>query len=162
MNQNDSQDIADDPFVPLLGHRWIRLAGALGVLFVVVHLVTVIVTCTVEGFNWGFNAWFLDAGGFLAGFFFAIQCWLSSSRSAREFSSGNRWIAIWASVTVVFRVVDTLMLFGILKWDTIYVTPAGVVLWSNVISEVVVGMAFAATALVGSVSLLLVAHGASE
>jgi len=162
MNGEDFQSIVDDGFVPLPGHRWMRLAAVPGALFVVTHLITVVVTCTVEGFGWGVNAWLLDMGGFLAGVFFSLQCWLSSTRSAIDFRSENLWIAVWAMVTVPFRVVDTMMLFGMLKWDVIYISPTGVVLWSNVISEVVVGMAFAATALAGALSLLLVAHRTSR
>ena len=132
------------------------------VLDPVLNVRTVVITCSVEGFAWGVTAWLLDIGGFLAGLFFASQCWLSSTRSAIDFRSGNLWIAVWAMVTVPFRVVDTLMLFGILKWDAIYVTPTGAVRWSNVISAVVVGMFFALTALAGALSLLLVAHRKSR
>ena len=46
------------------------------------------------------------------------------------------------------------MLFGVVKWDEIYVTPQGPTLWSNVISEVIFGMAFIVTALIGSLMLL--------
>ncbi|MCR9292662.1 MAG: hypothetical protein NXI32_08080 [bacterium] len=161
MNREDSSDTLDNEFKPLPGHRWLRLAAVFGALFLAAHLVTVVITCAVEGFDWGINAWLLDIGGFLAGLFFALQCWTSSTRHAQDFRSGNLWIAVWASMTVLFRVLDTLMLFGILKWDLIYVTPTGMVLWSNVISEVAIGMAFAITALVGSVCLLTFAQATS-
>ncbi|MEM9644544.1 MAG: hypothetical protein AAF989_06090 [Planctomycetota bacterium] len=151
-------DRRGDNLPSAVGHRWIRRAATLGASFVVAHLITVVITCAFRGFNWGMNAWILDIGGFLAGIFFTVQCWLSSKSSAREFRRGNLGIAIWAIATVLFRVVDTLMLFGIVKWDMIYVTPSGLVFWSNVISEAIIGMAFAMTALFGSVKLLLAAR----
>lgn len=136
------------------GHRWIGAAAVLGGCFVVAHLATVFVTCAVQGFDWGVNAWILDIAGFLAGLFFAIQCWLSSSSPGDAFRVGNRWICIWAVMTLIIRCVDTLMLFGIVKWSAVYVTPTGTVLWANVISEVILGMAFTITALVGTLMLL--------
>jgi hypothetical protein len=162
MNGHDFHDSVDDAFTSRRGHLWMRFAAVLGGLFVVAHLITVVLTCAVEGFDWGVNAWVLDTGGFLAGFFFAFQCWLSSTRGAQEFRSGNRWIAIWASATLLFRVVDTLMLFGVIQWNALYVAPSGWVLWSNVISEVMIGVAFATAALLGSVNLLLIAHPSSQ
>lgn len=137
-----------------LGHRWIFVACLLGACFVVAHLVTVIVTCTVEGFNWGVNAWVLDVTGFLAAIFFAIQCWISSRKTSDDFRSANRWIFVWASMTFFVRIVDTLMLLGIVKWSAVYTTPVGAVLWSNIFSEIILGMAFTITALVGSLMLL--------
>lgn len=136
------------------GHRCVGVAALLGACFVVSHLVTVIVTCAVDGFNWGVNAWILDTLGFLAGLFFAIQCWLSSSRKSNDFRKGNSWIVVWALATFGARIVDTLMLFGVLQWGAVYVAPAGPTLWSNIVSEVVFGSAFTATALVGALLLL--------
>ena len=46
------------------------------------------------------------------------------------------------------------MLFGVVKWNAVYVTPMGATLWSNIISEVVFGFAFNVAALVGSLMLL--------
>jgi len=135
-------------------HRCMGVAAILGAGFVVFHLVTVIVTCTVAGFDWGVNAWVLDIMGFLAGAFFAIQCGISSNRAAKDFRQGNLWICVWASMTCCVRVLDVLMLFGIVKWSSIYLTPSGAVLWSNVVSEIVFGMTFAITAFVGSSILL--------
>ena len=142
---------------PLLtaGHRCMGVAALLGACFVVSHLVTVVVTCVVDGFNWGVNAWILDIMGFIAGLFFAIQCWLSSSRKSDDFRNGNIWICVWAFVTFGARILDTLMLFGVVKWSAVYVTPVGAALWSNIVSEVVFGMAFTVTALVGALMLLL-------
>ena len=145
---------SNSAFVITKGHRWIRAAALLGVCFVVSHLATVIVTCAVAGFNWGVNAWILDVTGFLAGLFFTVQCWLSSSRTSEEFRSRNLWIFVWAIMTFIARVIDTLMLFGIVKWNAVYITPVGPVLWSNIISEVIIGMAFTITALVGALILL--------
>ena len=130
------------------------VAALLGACFVVSHLVTVVVTCAVDGFNWGVNAWILDVMGFLAGLFFAIQCWLSSSRKSDDFRKGNSWICVWAFVTFGARILDTLMLFGVVKWSAVYVTPVGAALWSNIVSEVVLGMAYTVAALVGALMLL--------
>ena len=144
----------DHTSIPIHGHRGMRFASLVGFLFAVAHLVTVIVTCTLEGFGWGFNAWILDISGFLAGLYFAIQCHISATTHPGQFRRGNRWIAVWASATVAFRVFDTLMLLGVVRWDSIYIKPVGPVLWSNLISEVVLGTTFAIAALVASLRLL--------
>ena len=137
------------------GHRCMGVAALLGACFVVTHLVSVVVTCVISGFNWGVPAWVLDILGFLAGLFFAVQCWLSSNRRSANFRSGNVWIAVWAFATLGARIIDTLMLFGVVKWSAVYVTPTGAVLWSNIVSEVAFGNAFTVTALVGALILLL-------
>ena len=137
------------------GHRFMGVAALLGACFVFTHLVTVIVTCTVDGFNWGINAWVLDIGGFIAAFYFSIQCGLSSNSKSVDFRKQNSWVCAWAVLTIGARILDTLMLFGVVKWDEIYVTPQGPTLWSNVVSEVIFGMAFAVTALLGSLMLLI-------
>jgi len=136
------------------GHRVVGVAALLGACWVVAHLVTVVVTCVVEGFNWGINAWLLDIMGFVAGVFFATQCWMSSSRTRDEFRKQNTWILVWALITLGARVLDTLMLLGLVKWSAVYVTPDGAVLVSNLVSEVVLGNAFALAALVGALMLL--------
>tara|TARA_B110000858_G_scaffold198538_1_gene266484 strand:- start:1858 stop:2322 length:465 start_codon:yes stop_codon:yes gene_type:complete len=136
------------------GHRLVGVAALLGFCFVLTHIVTVIVTCVVDGFNWGINAWVLDIAGFLAAFYFAIQCGLSSSRRSADFRKVNTWIFVWAAITLSARILDILMLFGIVKWSEIYITPVGPTLWSNVVSEIVFGMTFTVTALVGSMMLL--------
>lgn len=136
------------------GHRLMGVAALLGACFVFTHLVTVIITSVVDGFNWGINAWVLDIGGFIAAFYFAIQCGLSSNSKSVEFRKKNSWICTWAVLTVGARILDILMLFGVVKWDEIYVTPEGPTLWSNVVSEVIFGMAFTITALIGSLMLL--------
>ena len=137
------------------GHRCMGVAALLGACFVVTHLVSVVVTCVVSGFNWGAPAWVLDILGFLAGLFFAVQCWLSSTQTSADFRNGNVWIGVWAFATLGARIIDTLMLFSVVKWSAVYVTPTGVVLWSNVVSEVTFGNAFTVTALVGALMLLL-------
>lgn len=138
-----------------VGHRFMGVAALLGACFVATHLLTVIITCAVDGFNWGINAWVLDIAGFIAAFYFAIQCGLSSNSKSVDFRKKNSWICTWAVLTIGARILDTLMLFGVVKWSEIYVTPEGPTLWSNVVSEVIFGMAFAATALLGSLMLLI-------
>ena len=59
-------------------HRFLGVAALLGACFLATHLVTVVVTCVVDGFDWGINAWILEIIGFIAAFYFAIQCGLSS------------------------------------------------------------------------------------
>lgn len=138
-----------------VGHKWVGVAALLGACFVIAHMVTVIVTCAVDGFNWGVNAWVLDTLGFVAGFYFAIQCWISSSRRSVDFRKGNLWICVWALATGGARILDALMLFGVVRWGAVYVSPVGPTLWANIVSEVVIGSAFTTTALVGT-SMLLV------
>ena len=137
-----------------VGHRFIGVAALLGTCFVFSHIVTVIVTGVVDGFNWGITAWVLDILGFLAGLFFVVQCWLSSNRKSEDFRKENSWICVWAFVTVGTRILDTLMLFGVVTWSAVYVAPVGPALWSNIISEVLFGMTFSVAALVGSLLLL--------
>lgn len=141
--------------MPTAGHRVIRVAALLGAGFVAAHLATLVITCIADGFSWGVNAWVLDILGFAAGLFFAVQCWRSSSHSSSEFRDKNVWICVWASITIGSRVVDTLMLLGIVRWDDVYSTPTGPTLWANLVSEVVLGNAFAAAAFLGSCMLLL-------
>ena len=136
-------------------HRFMGIAALLGACFVATHLVTVIVTCAVDGFNWGINAWILDIMGFIAAFYFAIQCGLSSNSKSVEFRKINSWICAWAVITIGARILDILMLFGVVTWSEIYVTPEGPTLWSNVVSEVIFGMAFTVAALLGSLMLLI-------
>jgi hypothetical protein len=137
-----------------VGHRWIGVAALLGVLWVAFHLATVVVTILTDGPDWGINAWLLDIVGLLAGLFFAIQCWISSNRSNDNYRKVNYGILIWATITFFSRIFDSLMLFGLFKWGEIYLTPVGVTLWSNIMSEVILGMAFTVTALIGALILL--------
>jgi len=136
-------------------HRFMGIAALLGAFFVATHIVTVIVTCVVDGFNWGINAWILDIMGFVAAFYFAIQCGFSSNSKSVDFRKKNSWICAWATITIGARIFDILMLFGVVKWSEIYITPEGPTLWSNVVSEVIFGMAFTVAALIGSLMLLI-------
>ena len=141
---------------PLLtvGHRWIGAAALLGSLWIFFHLTTLVITILSDGTHWGVNAWMLDIMGFLAGFFFTIQCWKLSNRKIDDSRHLNHWISIWAVMTIFCRIFDSLMLFGLLKWDEVYVTPMGITLWANIVGEVFLGMAFAVTALTGALILL--------
>ncbi|HBE69533.1 MAG TPA: hypothetical protein DDW52_15415 [Planctomycetaceae bacterium] len=140
--------------VQTAGHRIIRVAAQLGVCFVLSHLITVVVTCIADGFHWGINAWVLDTLGFGAGLFFTVQCWKASNCVSGTANKRNVWICVWACVTLCSRSIDTLMLFGVIKWDDVYATPTGPTLWANVVSEVTFGNAFALAALLGSCMLL--------
>jgi hypothetical protein len=57
-------------------------------------------------------------------------------------------------MTIFSRIFDSLMLFRLLKWDEVYVTPVGVTPWSNIVSKVFLGTAFTVTALIGVLSLV--------
>ena len=57
-------------------------------------------------------------------------------------------------LTIGARILDILMLFGVVKWDEIYVTPEGPTRFGQIVSEVIFGMAFTVTALIGSLMLL--------
>ena len=142
---------------PLLtsGHRCTGAAALLGAAHCVLHVVTVLVTCAVAGVDWGVTAWVLDLMGLLASAFFAVQCRVSSNRTSADFRRGNEWIIAWAVMTAGSRIIDTLMLLGLVKWGAVYHTPTGAVFWSNALSEIVFGNAFTATALVGALTLRL-------
>jgi hypothetical protein len=135
-------------------HCCLGVAAVLGAAFVVLHLATIIITCVVAGFGWGAQAWILDILGFVAGGFFAVQCRVASSQSIQESRKVNTWICVWAVFTIVSRAIDTLMLFGVIRWSDVYKTPQGAVLWSNVVSEVVIGNAFVLAAAVGALAML--------
>ena len=132
------------------GHRLVGVAAVLGSFFVVLHLVTIIVTCAVEGFDWGLNAWILDLLGYFAGIYFVRICRKSSNLSSADFRDRNKWIMVWGFASVCARFVDTLMLFGILSWSAVYTAPNGWVLGTNIVSEVLIGNAYSLSALVGS------------
>ena len=126
----------------------------LGAAFVILHLVTIAVTCAVEGTHWGTAAWCLDLTGFFAGFAFVFVCRKCSSASSQDGKKDTRWIVVWAVATFGSRVLDTLMLFGVVKLDAVYKTPHGAVLAANVASEVIVGNAYCIVALVGALNML--------
>lgn len=136
------------------GHRLMSVAAVLGFFFVILHLVTIAVTCVAEGFDWGLNAWALDLMGLAASAFFAVQCSRSSKHRAIDSRHQNQWIFVWAVATLCVRAVDVPMLLGWIRWDSIYVTPTGWIFWANVVSEIIVGVFFNLAALVGSILLL--------
>ena len=140
---------------PTGAHQLVGAASVLGVAFVVGHLVTVSVTIAEEGVGWGATAWSLDLMGFFAGLAFVFVCRKSSNTPSPENSKDNMWICVWAFATLGARVLDTLMLFGIVKLDEVYKTPSGAVLSSNIVTEVVIGNLYAATALIGAAQLRL-------
>ena len=117
-------------------------------------IVTVVVTCAVEGFDWGTTAWCLDIMGFLGGAVFFLICRDASNKNVVENRGNLRWILVWSSMTVGARILDTLMLFGVVKISKIYTTPDGAVLASNIVSEVIIGNLYVLCAVVGSVKCL--------
>ena len=59
-----------------------------------------------------------------------------------------------AAITICVRVLDTLMILGIVKIPAIYTHPEGAVFWSNVVSEIIFGVPYTLCALIGSSILL--------
>ena len=57
-------------------------------------------------------------------------------------------------MAIFSKIFDSLMLFRLLKWDEVYVTPVVVTPWSNIVSKVFLGKAFTVTALIGVLSLV--------
>ena len=140
------------------GHKIMGVAGLLGIIFTVLHPVTVIVTCVEEGFGWGATAWILDIIGYIAAVFFAVLCRASSSKTILEGKKYNGYILFWASITFCVRIFDILMLFGVVKFGDIYITPHGPVLVTNIISEICVAMPYTMLAMLAAVMLLRQAH----
>jgi len=95
----------------------------------------------------------MDISGFIAAALFVILCYNSSKTSRDDFDKNNKWIVLWSGITFFVRIFDTLMLFGIIKFDSVYITPTGAVLITNVISEVIFGNLYTILALIGSVML---------
>ena len=139
---------------PTEGHKWLGAAAVLGFAFVVTHVITVVVTCAEEGFDWGAAAWSLDMMGFLAGAGFSIICRNASNKNVMDNRGDLRWILVWSSITAGVRVLDTLMLMGVVYIPAIYITPEGAVLASNIVSEVIIGNLYVLFAVVGSVKCL--------
>ena len=134
-------------------HQCVGAASVLGMLFVVGHLVTVSVTIAEQGVGWGAAAWSLDLLGFFAGLAFVFVTRKSSNTPSADNMKDNMWICVWSAATLGARVLDTLMLFGVVKLDEVYTTPSGGVLVSNIITEVVIGNLYAVTSLVGAATL---------
>ena len=140
---------------PTGAHQCVGIASLLGVLFVVGHLTTVSVTIAEEGVGWGATAWALDLMGFFAGLAFVFVTRKSANTPSADSTNDNMWICVWAVATLGARVLDTLMLFGIVKLDEVYTTPSGAVMVSNIVTEVVIGNLYAAMALVGAANFRL-------
>lgn len=137
-----------------MGHKIMGVAGLLGVLFTVLHPVTVIVTLVEEGAGWGPAAWITDVTGYITAVFFAVLCRASSSSASSEAKKYNKYILIWSAITFSVRIFDILMLFGVVKFDEIYVTPHGQVLVANVISEICVAVPYTVLAMIAAAMLL--------
>ena len=134
------------------GHRVIGVAAVLGFLFTATHLITLVVTSLTTG--WPIGPLLLDLMGFFAGFAFAFICKGSSNTSSDVYRKKNFYIFFFGVVTAGSRILDTLMLFGAVKWGDVYETPDGAVFYSNLISEVICGNCYVVAALIGSVMLL--------
>lgn len=134
------------------GHKLMGMASILGFTFVASHSVTVAVTSGGPG--WGDGAGLpLDLTGWIFGAIFAVLCAQSSNRKSSDFRQNNRWILVWSLLTMIVRIVDTLMLVGALKLSAVYETPSGPVFWANVISDMLFGNAFVVTAVLASLEL---------
>ena len=136
---------------PASGHRWLAAAALFGLAYAVGHLITVVVTCAEEGFGWGATAWSMDMSGYLAGVCFVGLCKAASNKPGSN--PTLKWILFWAGITACVKVLDTLMLFGIVQLSAVYVTPDGAVLATNIVSEVIIGTCYVLAALIGSVKL---------
>ena len=141
------------PPVFTTGHFTIGIAAVLGSLFVFTHIITIAITSIVTGWG-GFGPLSMDLSGFFAGLGFVFICRTSSNIDSVENYEKNKWIFVWSSITLCVRVLDTLMILGIVNIPAIYVYPEGAVFWSNVFSEIVFGFSYALFALIGSSMLL--------
>jgi hypothetical protein len=118
------------------------------------HLATIGIAIAYDGADWGATAWILDIAGLLAGIGFAVLCWLCARRPGEMPRSTYVWIGLWAALTLCVRVLDTLMLLGVVELSSIYQEPHGATFWANLMSEVILGTCFAIAALLGSVTAL--------
>lgn len=137
-----------------VGHLFLKASVFLGVGFIITHIITVTITCVVEGFNWGINAWVLDSMGFIAGVVFTVVCRNGSQKGKNDFHKGYVAILIWSLSSIFSRLFDIAMLFGIVKFSEIYITPEGPVLFSNIISEILFGFTFNVTACIGALLII--------
>ena len=137
------------------GHLLVGAAAVLGFAFTIAHLATVVVTCASAGFGWGVNAWMFDMMGFFAGFLFACLCKKASNTRSADSRKDLFWILVWSGITLGVRVLDVLMLFGIVRIEDIYHTPSGAVLYANIISEIVIAVPYNLLAFTGSMMLFL-------
>ena len=135
-------------------HKTIGVAAILGFLFSILHVVTIITTLSADGADWGAPAWSLDLTGFLSGTCFAFICRDRSNKLSSDRTQDTRWILIWSAITFCVRVLDILMLTGLVKIEAIYHTPSGPTLYANIVSEIIVAFPYTTLALVGSTMLL--------
>ncbi|CAE7561208.1 unnamed protein product [Symbiodinium sp. CCMP2592] len=133
-------------------HQLMATAAVLGIIYAVAHIVTFAVTTAGPG--WDSTSLPLDLTGWIAGTCFAVLCWKSSNLSSASNKKHNRWISVWAVITFGVRILDTLMLFGVVKLSAVYRTPEGAVLWTNVVSDVIFGNLFVWCALAASIMIL--------
>ena len=133
-------------------HRVIGTAAILGFLFTATHTVTLVVTSLTSG--WPIGPLMLDLMGFFAGFVFAFICKESSNTSSELYRKKNLYILFFSLATAGSRILDTLMLLGIVRWGDVYETPSGAVFYSNLISEIIFGNCYTITAFIGSIMLL--------
>jgi len=136
-----------------LAHQLIGVAAVLGGLFALLHPVTVLVTLLADGSGWGATAWSMDITGYLAGVGFALLCRDASSQTSQEHEKNTFWILIWSSITFFVRVLDILMLSGLVAIASIYHTPTGPTLYANIVTEIMIAFPYSAFALIGSVML---------
>lgn len=142
-------------FKPNIGNKILRVSGFIGIGFIITHIITFIITSWINSFNWGFNALFLDLLGFFAGVVFTVICFKGSKKDYANFKKGFTAILFWSLSSIIARFFDILMLFGILKWDSVYTTPSGLILKSNIISEIIFGFTFNFLAFVGVILIFL-------
>lgn len=135
-------------------HKLVGLAAILGFLFAVLHLVTIIVTVLSAGADWGATAWSMDIMGYLAGVGFAFLCRNASNVGSSEGGQETFWIFVWSAITLFVRILDILMLTGVVEIKAIYDTPKGPTLYANIVSEIIVAFPYTALALAGSALLL--------
>ena len=145
-----------------LGHKCMGVAALLGAVFAVLHPITVITTVVVAGANWGITAWMLDISGYLAAVCFALLCRQSSSTRSLDYKKKNSYIFFWAIITFCVRIFDILLLFGIVKFDEIYVTPTGAVLAANIVSEIIVAVPYCLLAAVAGLALFFCPKDADD
>ena len=109
--------------------------------------------CYLLTSGWPIGPLMLDLMGFLPDSYL-----LSYAKSLEYFSElyrkKNLYILFFSLVTAGSRILDTLMLLGIVRWGDVYETPSGAVFYSNLISEIIFGNCYTITAFIGSIMLL--------
>ena len=143
-------------------HKLVGSAAVLGFLFAVLHLVTIVVTLTSAGADWGTTAWSMDIMGYLAGVGFAFLCRNASNQASSEGGQDLIWILIWSAITFFVRILDIMMLTGAVEIKAIYVTPEGPTLYANIVSEIIIAFPYTTLALAGSALLLRQARSSAR